>query len=250
MASAHVADPQSWNRYTYARNNPLRYVDPDGLEVPPDCAKDDKCTIVVKVNVVYDGSANNGKGLNGDQKKKFEQGQIAKAQKEYGTSNIKLDVSYTPGEVTRGADGKTYISGLKNDSLNVGLMAATIPTAAVPLPMPSPILKSGFRARSCSWCRRVLATKDCESFLKNFTGLAHRTVGGPIPHQGPRASPPTRSPISRAARRHPDGRKQRDLEAALAAIGRFELRAAAAHSDRRLALSGGAVLNANGAAPV
>jgi RHS repeat-associated protein len=119
MASAHVADPQSWNRYSYARNNPLRYVDPDGMEVPPDCAKDNKCTIAVKVNVVYDGSANNGKGLTGDQKKKFEQGQIAKAQKEYGTSNIKLDVSYTPGEVTKGADGKTYISGLKNDSLNV-----------------------------------------------------------------------------------------------------------------------------------
>jgi RHS repeat-associated protein len=25
-----LADPQRWNRYTYARNNPLRYVDPDG----------------------------------------------------------------------------------------------------------------------------------------------------------------------------------------------------------------------------
>src|SRR4030088_2264154 len=29
----------------------------------------------------------------------------------------------------------------------------------------------------------MLATKDCESFLKNFTGLARRTVGVPIPHQ-------------------------------------------------------------------
>lgn len=26
----HVADPQSWNLYAYARNNPLRYVDPTG----------------------------------------------------------------------------------------------------------------------------------------------------------------------------------------------------------------------------
>jgi RHS repeat-associated protein len=27
---SHVADPQSWNEYAYARNNPLRYVDPTG----------------------------------------------------------------------------------------------------------------------------------------------------------------------------------------------------------------------------
>lgn len=31
-ASAIVADPQSFNRFVYVRNNPLRYVDPDGLD--------------------------------------------------------------------------------------------------------------------------------------------------------------------------------------------------------------------------
>lgn len=30
MLSAVMANPQSWNRYTYALNNPLRYVDPNG----------------------------------------------------------------------------------------------------------------------------------------------------------------------------------------------------------------------------
>ena len=29
----NYVDPQRWNRYAYARNNPLRYVDPDGREI-------------------------------------------------------------------------------------------------------------------------------------------------------------------------------------------------------------------------
>ncbi len=30
LNDTHVAEPQSWNLYAYVRNNPLRYVDPDG----------------------------------------------------------------------------------------------------------------------------------------------------------------------------------------------------------------------------
>lgn len=33
--------PQAWNLYTYTRNNPLKYVDDDGLEVKVDCGASD-----------------------------------------------------------------------------------------------------------------------------------------------------------------------------------------------------------------
>jgi RHS repeat-associated protein len=42
----NLADPQRWSRYAYARNNPLRYVDPDG-KIPLD-------TIWDLGNVIYD----------------------------------------------------------------------------------------------------------------------------------------------------------------------------------------------------
>jgi hypothetical protein len=129
MASARASNPQTWNRYAYALNNPLRYVDPDRLEVPESCVQDQNCTIRVKVNVIYDRTVNRGRGLTAEQKKKFEQGQIAKGQKDYGTSNIKLDVSYTAGSYTVGSDGKPQLTGLQSDALNLVVSSGT-PTGA------------------------------------------------------------------------------------------------------------------------
>jgi RHS repeat-associated protein len=34
MSSAHIKDPQTWNRYAYARNNPLAITDPTGMYLP------------------------------------------------------------------------------------------------------------------------------------------------------------------------------------------------------------------------
>jgi RHS repeat-associated protein len=119
MASARASNPQTWNRYAYTLNNPLRFVDPDGLEVPESCAKDSNCVITVKVNVIYDETVNKGKGLTNEQKKQFETEQLAKAKRDFGNSNIQLDVSYTAGRYDVGPNGRPEISGLRSDSLNL-----------------------------------------------------------------------------------------------------------------------------------
>jgi RHS repeat-associated protein len=67
----HVADPQSWNLYAYARNNPLRYVDPTGntATVSTSCSADANNQTTCNVNIsasiaIY---AAPGSGLTNDQ---------------------------------------------------------------------------------------------------------------------------------------------------------------------------------------
>jgi dihydrofolate synthase / folylpolyglutamate synthase len=94
----------------------------------------------------------------------------------------------------------------------------------------------------------MLSTKDCESFLKNFTGLARRVVAVPIP--GQEKSFPADAIADAARAVGIPAQSEGDLETALAAIGRFALAPAP-----RILIAGslylaGAVLDANGTRPV
>jgi len=55
MASAKASNPQTWNRYAYTLNDPLRYVDPDGLQEisVAECQKTEGC-VVIPINIIYD----------------------------------------------------------------------------------------------------------------------------------------------------------------------------------------------------
>jgi dihydrofolate synthase / folylpolyglutamate synthase len=69
----------------------------------------------------------------------------------------------------------------------------------------------------------MLATKDCESFLRNFTGLARRIVAVPIPHQEKSLPADTIADVARAV--GIPAQTGDDLESVLAAIRRFQLEA-------------------------
>ncbi|HLA12649.1 MAG TPA: RHS repeat-associated core domain-containing protein [Pyrinomonadaceae bacterium] len=51
MASATTQDPQSFNRYTFVLNNPLRYVDPDGMDAWDQLTKEERKIITPKITV-------------------------------------------------------------------------------------------------------------------------------------------------------------------------------------------------------
>lgn len=66
MASAKLSNPQTMNRYVYVVNNPLRYIDPDGLDGEDPWAsltRKEQLLLAPKLTTVQDGYVPNQKQL-------------------------------------------------------------------------------------------------------------------------------------------------------------------------------------------
>jgi len=167
FADQNPADPQSWNLYTYGRNNPLRYFDPTGMEAVSKeaCAQDSTC-VSAKLNIVLDKGADiyDDKGNVRPEVQKQIDAQVAKAQSDYGEFNIHLEVSQVSGEVTY-ANGKPSISsGADASALNVAVTDSE-------------------QLRNSAWTGRSELRNGVASTFLNVNNLSSDTLSHELAHQ-------------------------------------------------------------------
>ncbi len=110
---SYLRQPQHWNRYVYALNNPLKYVDPDGMD-----------PITVNLNIIYDANSN----YTEEEKKKIRESYIAQAQKNFGKIDVKFNVTETTGVANSisNPNRQTIASGLKEGAINAFFTKASV----------------------------------------------------------------------------------------------------------------------------
>ena len=102
---AYLRQPQHWNRFVYALNNPLRYVDPDGMD-----------PITVNLNIIYDKDSNYSE----KEKKQIRDTYIANTENAFGKIDVKFNITETTGTANNISNEikQTIASGAKEGALN------------------------------------------------------------------------------------------------------------------------------------
>ena len=117
LSSATVYDPQTWNRYSYTLNNPLKYIDPFGLYVFDRNATDDE------KKKFRQGLKDLAKSRDSFKKGSDEYKRIDRSLKSYGKEGVDNGVSIIFGATKSGAPANTSV-GIKIDS-NTGAKVAS-----------------------------------------------------------------------------------------------------------------------------
>jgi RHS repeat-associated protein len=106
LNSGHPDDPQSWNRYSYVRNNPLSRIDPTGLYDFSKCAKGDSNCAAEKQR--FTDAVNKAKDLLKNMDPKSDQAKaLDKALGALGTAGDKNGVTVGFGKTSTGGDLET-----------------------------------------------------------------------------------------------------------------------------------------------
>jgi RHS repeat-associated protein len=125
LSSGREEEPQSWNRYSYVLNNPLRLIDPSGLyEFDSSVSEEQRKKFIAGFN---QAKANLAKiaGVYGDNSKEYQKAQRASdayGAKADGSDGIKNGVTIHASE---GADGYTQVAGAGPKDIRVTFSSAS-----------------------------------------------------------------------------------------------------------------------------